>query len=1026
MICKPAIMLRTSVFLMCVLSVVSMNAQVFWSEDFGNILNCVSLNPDNFPSVNGQWSVVQVDPGANGFQPNFWYVSATEAGMGEGNCGDGCDPITGAGPTNATLHVSTDFFGDLGAVINPFGSGVTNTDIRVQSPVIDCSGQTEITLSFLYIFGSDPNISCTVQFFDGVAWSDLTSLTPTAATCAPQGLWTSFSVALPAIADNNPNVRIGFRWINVDVAMDLNVLSVAIDDIELFTGAPPPPPDIFADFMSSETILCAGDCIDFIDLSDGPVNGWTWTFAGASPANSSQQNPTNVCYDNPGSYSVTLEVNGPGGANDVLAIPGFIEVEPCGLPPQASFTASATEICAGDCVDFTDTSLGDDITGWTWGFTGANPNNSNQQNPTNVCYNTPGTYSVNLSVSSAFGDDTATENAFITVNDCSDPPSAAFTSNVQNICAGECVNFTDQSTGNITDWQWTFSGAETANSTNQNPNDICYNTPGSYSVTLVVTGPDGDDQTTVNNFLVVDDCSDPPTAAFTSNVQNICTGDCVNFTDQSTGSVNTWQWTFDGADTGNSNDQNPDNICYNNEGTFAVTLLVSGDDGDDEVTINGYITVEDCSGPQAGFTASELVICEGDCIDFINQSIGGATDFEWSFPGADTPSSTDANPTEICYQEIGQYEVTLEASDGVETDVLTQPSFITVEECLPDPAPPVQIGSSTTLICLGDCISFTDLTEGNTGNWLWTFPGAIPSTSTVQNPPQVCYQNEGSFDVTLELTVDGETTDSTFSNFITVVDTCGPIANFIYTPIVCLGQCYDFENTSTGGTNYFWTFEGAATPTSEMENPTDICYLDQTGIYNVTLTVTNQFGSSTSITQQITVVNPPNVNAGPDQTIVQGTSTTLSAIAGNGTGNFVWQPFEDVLCFSCPSTVTYPLNETTTFIVFYEQSGGCQSSDTVTVFVEESYVVGVPNSFSPNGDGVNDVLFVRGNNITRMRFVVYNRYGQKVFETNDQSIGWDGTMGGRELNAGVFGYYLEVFQLDGNQQIMKGDITLVR
>ncbi|TVR38676.1 MAG: PKD domain-containing protein [Cryomorphaceae bacterium] len=1021
--CKPAIMLRTSVFLMCVFCALSSNAQVFWSEDFGNIPGCNSQTADGFNSGLGQWTVVQVDPGANSVQPNVWYVSATEAGMGEGNCGEGC--LDTPGLSNASLHVSTDLLGDLGAAYFETGFGFTDTDIRAQSPIIDCSGQAEITMSFLYMAGGNNDDFCSIQYFDGMTWSDLGTLPQTALTCAPQGIWTAFSVALPASADNNPNVRIGFRWINVDDGIATDP-SVAIDDIELFTGAPPPPPDIFADFTSSETIVCAGDCVEFTDLSDGPVTGWTWTFEGGTPGSSNQQSPADVCYDNPGTYAVTLEVTGPGGANDVLTIPGFIEVEACGLPPQASFTASSTDICAGECVDFTDTSLGDDITSWTWGFTGANPNNSNQQNPTNVCYDTPGTYAVSLSVSSAFGDDSTTENAFITVSDCSDPPEAAFSSNVQNICAGDCVNFTDQSTGNITDWQWTFTGAETANSTNQNPNNICYNTPGSYSVTLVVTGPDGNDQTTVNNFIVVDDCSAPPTAAFSSNVQNICIGDCVNFNDQSTGSVNTWQWTFDGADTQNSNNQNPGNICYSNEGTFAVTLLVTGDDGDDEVTVNGYITVADCAGPQAGFTASELVICEGDCIDFINQSIGGATDFEWSFPGADTPSSTDANPTEICYQSAGQYEVTLEASDGVETDILTQPAFITVEECLPEPAPPVQIGSSTTLICLGDCVSFTDLTEGNTSNWSWSFPGAVPSFSTVQNPPQVCYLNEGSFDVTLELTVDGEITDSTFSNFITVVDTCGPIANFNYTPIVCLGQCYDFENTSTGGTSYFWTFEGAATPTSEMENPTDICYLDQTGIYNVTLTVTNQFGSSTSITQQITVVNPPNVNAGPDQTIVQGTSTTLTAVAGNGTGNFVWQPFEDVLCFSCPSTVTYPLNETTTFIVFYEQSGGCQSSDTVTVFVEESYVVGVPNSFSPNGDGVNDVLFVRGNNITRMRFVVYNRYGQKVFETNDQSVGWDGTMGGRELNAGVFGYYLEVFQLDGNQQIIKGDITLVR
>lgn len=346
--------------------------------------------------------------------------------------------------------------------------------------------------------------------------------------------------------------------------------------------------------------------------------------------------------------------------------------------------------------------------------------------------------------------------------------------------------------------------------------------------------------------------------------------------------------------------------------------------------------------------------------------------------------------------------------------------------------PELDISVSTPTACDGDCLTYTNLSDdGVIANaeevsWLWTFPGGAPATSTAQNPGNVCYQEPGTYDVILEVTLDGLTFTETFPEMVAVVEGCGPIANFDYTPIVCLGQCYDFTNTSSNAVEYFWTFEGAATSISQEFSPTDICYLDQTGIYNVTLTVANANGSSTSITQQITVVNPPNVNAGPDQTIIQGTTTTLSAIAGNGTGNFIWQPFEDVTCFSCPATTTYPLNETTTFVVFYEQSGGCQSSDTVTVFVEESFGFGIPNSFSPNGDGVNDVLFVRGSNITRMNFVVYNRYGEEMFSTTDQSKGWDGTKNGRELNAGVFGYYLEVFQLDGTRHEVKGDVTMVR
>jgi len=346
--------------------------------------------------------------------------------------------------------------------------------------------------------------------------------------------------------------------------------------------------------------------------------------------------------------------------------------------------------------------------------------------------------------------------------------------------------------------------------------------------------------------------------------------------------------------------------------------------------------------------------------------------------------------------------------------------------------PKLDFEVSADSACAGDCFTFTNLTDdtlvtnANEVTWTWSFPGGSPASSNLENPGQICYQTPGVYDVILEVQLDTLSFSHTITNAVTIVEGCGPVANFQYTPIVCLGQCYDFVNTSSNATDFFWTFEGAANPISEEFSPTEICYLDQTGTFNVTLTVANQNGSSTSITQQITVVNPPAVNAGPDQTIIQGQTTSISAAAGNGTGNYIWQPFEDVSCFSCPTTTTYPLNETTTFVVYYEQSGGCLSSDTVTVFVEESFGFGVPGSFSPNGDGINDVLYVRGNNITKMNFVIYNRYGEEVFSTNNQKVGWDGTKNGRELNVGVFGYFLEVYQTDGSRNVLTGDVTMVR
>ena len=88
--------------------------------------------------------------------------------------------------------------------------------------------------------------------------------------------------------------------------------------------------------------------------------------------------------------------------------------------------------------------------------------------------------------------------------------------------------------------------------------------------------------------------------------------------------------------------------------------------------------------------------------------------------------------------------------------------------------------------------------------------------------------------------------------------------------------------------------------------------------------------------------------------------------------------------------------------------------------------IGVPTAFSPNNDGLNDVLYVLGFGIETMRFIVYNKYGQQVFETTNQGIGWDGTFKQKNLNQGVFTWALEYSLINGSTGTQKGNTTLIR
>jgi gliding motility-associated-like protein len=86
----------------------------------------------------------------------------------------------------------------------------------------------------------------------------------------------------------------------------------------------------------------------------------------------------------------------------------------------------------------------------------------------------------------------------------------------------------------------------------------------------------------------------------------------------------------------------------------------------------------------------------------------------------------------------------------------------------------------------------------------------------------------------------------------------------------------------------------------------------------------------------------------------------------------------------------------------------------------------IPSAFSPNGDGKNDILYVRGRCLKNFTFQIFNRWGELVFETSNQDIGWDGTQNGQPLNTGVFVYKLEGTTYDNKQYIQKGHITLLR
>lgn len=275
---------------------------------------------------------------------------------------------------------------------------------------------------------------------------------------------------------------------------------------------------------------------------------------------------------------------------------------------------------------------------------------------------------------------------------------------------------------------------------------------------------------------------------------------------------------------------------------------------------------------------------------------------------------------------------------------------------------------------------------------------------------------------------------------------CRPVRQIQFTTAttndtICSRTCVTFLNltdTMAGGPQtYAWTFPGGAPATSTLNNPT-VCY-NLPGTFNVILKVSNPYpipGGSVLTAYRnkyITVVDAPNVTIVPpgqlsSDTILRfGQCITLS---GSGAKRYEWRPNYNITSLSLPTVTVCPQHEEWYILRGYNSGSngtGCFSEDTVHVIVvQDCGEMYVPNAFSPNGDGANDVLYVRGQCLETLTFMVFNRWGQKVFETTDKNIGWDGTFKGDLMNTGVFVYRLEGKDYNGKGYSMKGNVTLIR
>ncbi|WP_066759213.1 gliding motility-associated C-terminal domain-containing protein [Crocinitomix algicola] len=414
-------------------------------------------------------------------------------------------------------------------------------------------------------------------------------------------------------------------------------------------------------------------------------------------------------------------------------------------------------------------------------------------------------------------------------------------------------------------------------------------------------------------------------------------------------------------------------------------------------TVTKEVTVY--AAPDVSLSADREELCEDEAVTFVAT---GADEYEFNIAGI-TNGDPFIPPTigETTYVVIG----TDTESGCVNTDTI---------DVLVHPLPTVTATADDYEVCFGDEVT---LNGGGAETYVWDMgvtnglpftPGPIGFlTFNVVGTSEFGCSSEA--DVTIE-----------------VID-CEPVyAGFEFDDNICLGDCIVLTDTSIGTTltTWEWDFGGATDPSTSFEQNPKICPTS-VGEFEISLTITSLYGQVKTATHTLTVNELPVVTAEMDTIIDLGGEANLIATTTSPEGEYFWTPNRYVECDDCPITYASPL-DSTMYNVLYIDENGCKAEDQVMVLVNFIHAVGVPTAFSPNGDGVNDVLFVKGLGIESLSFIIYNRYGEMVFETTNQNIGWDGTQMNRDVNPGVYTWVLHYDLITGDKGKQQGNTTLIR
>jgi len=679
--------------------------------------------------------------------------------------------------------------------------------------------------------------------------------------------------------------------------------------------------------------------------------------------------------------------------------------------PTAGLSYSPDTICPPYSIMFVDTSSSDiPLVDWDWTFIGPVTLTSNGNDTANVNFTNPGTYTVQLLITDSIG---CVSNAVGPVLNVLNFQSS-FTSLDSTICKNDSVHFTSQVQYADT-YIWNY-GDGSAWDTTINPVHQ-YADSGKYTVSLIIQNS----YTNCIDTLISNQYVDVQTITAQFIVATADTN-CYPFSVTITNQTDTifspinWNWTF--GDGGFGTQFKPSHN-YTSPGNYSLILQATTPYGcTDKDTIMINVT-----GPYTDILVSDSIICKGDTVTFTLINNSGIYGLNWDFGDGYISNDTSTVITHI-YNSVplsGGYGPSLVYWGG-SNQFCTQPpksaDSVFVYQVMAD----FTInGDTITSMCNPGYINFANTSFGPITSYNWYLGDGQYSSGYEPASPYTYYNTT--------------TTDTTYYISLATTSTLGGCYDSIVKPFTVYHQpqitigndaaiCYgsSVQLNASGGEAILWSpFQGLSNaldylPTASPNSST---------MYHATIYDTHTCTNSDSVfvfVQQI-----PQLFHNSDTTILIGDIVNMFASSDQSTVSYNWTPSYGLSCTSCSNPIAQPL-VTTTYTVEIIDSLNCfHITSQVTIEVIEEFSIDVPTAFTPNNDGNNDLVFVRGWGIMNLlEFKIYNRWGECIFTTDDIRQGWDGTFKGMKQNIDSYAYTAKVETFNGKVLTKNGLINLLR